>query len=365
MKPCALALPLLCLALAAPAAAGSARGLVAEGNAACAAGKFDQALAAYERASVDLPESPHLAFNKGTALYGQHHYAKAAEAFEAAALKTRDLGLEARCQFNLGNCAFHQAQRQADSDLKKALAAFQKAIRHYHDALDLDPDLTDAAHNIEITRLLIKDLLDKIKKQQEKQKEQQKKRKELLDKLKKLIERQHKANDQRKTLADEKAAKGHADDLKTRTQKLGEDQKTLRDDTKALSDQFAKAGPPPQPNQPQPPTAKARQHLDRAATEQAVAAERLARHQLDPARPPQAKALDELNKALASLAGPPQPQGGQDQQQQQQQQPQPQQQQAAKPRDEKARDILDEEKENRERRRPAAPGGYRPVDKDW
>ena len=93
--------------------------------------------------------------------------------FETAALKSKDLQLEARCCYNLGNTLFRQAQRQMDSDLKKALTAYQDAVKHYRDALKRDSDLRDAAHNIEITRLIIKDILDKIKKKEEEQKKQQ------------------------------------------------------------------------------------------------------------------------------------------------------------------------------------------------
>jgi Ca-activated chloride channel family protein len=342
---------------------------VAEGNRAYRDGKYAEAAAAYEKASVDLPEAAEIYFNKGTAYYGQEDYAKAVEALEAAALKTRDLALEARCNFNLGNCAFRQAERQKDSDLQKAVDGYRRSIRHYQEALKLDPELADAAHNIEVVRLLLKDLLDKLNKQQQQQKQQQEKLKEIAEKLKQLIERQQKANERRETLGKEEAEKGESDALKQNTQGLADDQSDIRDDTKALSEEMAKAVPPAplqqpqQPAQPPSPIAQARPHVDAAAAEQALAAERLRKHQLEEAKPPQDKALEELLKALAKLAG--QPQGGQGQQKQDPQ-PQPKdQQQAAKPRDEKARDILKEEKDNRDRRRQRARSGHRPVDKDW
>jgi hypothetical protein len=376
------------------AGAESTRDQVAEGNAAYRNGQFAQALAAYERATVDLPESPELYFNKGAVWYRQEEYGKAAEAFEAAALKTRDLRFEARCKYNLGNCAFREAERRKDGDLAKAIEGYQKSVRHYQEALKLDATLADAAHNIEVARLLMKDLIDKLKQQQESQKEQREKQQEQLDKLKKLIERQQEVNAQNQKLADEKGQKGASENLKDRIQQLGGTQDAVRDDTKKLSDELAQ--PPPSPAQspptsspptpsppapahpppapvPSPQAAQAKTHLDRAVTEQSVAGERLRRQHLEEARPPQEKALDELEKALASLAGPPQPQPGQDtesqepprdqknqaSQQQQQQQP------AARPPDEQAHDILKEEKENHDRQRRSQRGGYRPVDKDW
>jgi len=374
------------------AGAESARDRVAEGHAAYRDGRYAQALDAYERASVDLPESPELYFNKGDVWYRQEEYGKAVEAFEAAALKTRDLRFEARCKYNLGNCAFREAERRKDGALAKALEGYQKSVRHYQEALKLDPALADAAHNIEVARLLMKDLIDKLKRQQESQKEQQQKQQEQLDKLKKLIERQREVNAQTQKLAGEKGQNVASEDLKDRIQTLGGTQDAVRDDTKKLSDELAQpppAPPPPSPAQPspaQPPSppasapgpspqaTQAKEHLDRAVTEQAVAGERLRRQRIEEARPPEEKALEELQKALASLAGPPQPQPGQDGNSQEQprdqknppqQQPQQQQPEASKPPDEQARDILKEEKENRDRQKRSQRGGYRPVDKDW
>ena len=40
--------------------------------------------------------------------------AKAVEAFQDAAVKSRDTALEARSRFSLGNCAFREAERQRD-----------------------------------------------------------------------------------------------------------------------------------------------------------------------------------------------------------------------------------------------------------
>jgi len=84
------------------------------------------------------------------------------------------------------------------------------------------------------------------------------------------------------------------------------------------------------------------------------------------------KALEQMEKALEALTKGNQDQqgggGGQQEQQEQQEQPRPQDQPRQKEqmkRDEEAKDILDEEKENRRKRAKAAREGYRSVDKDW
>ena len=65
--------------------ATSARTLVEQGNRAYTAGEYANALAAYEEAEVDLPESPRINFNRGLIFYRQEDYGKAKEAFKKAA----------------------------------------------------------------------------------------------------------------------------------------------------------------------------------------------------------------------------------------------------------------------------------------
>ena len=362
--------------------AASARSLVAQGNTAYAKGQYQEAMEAYEKASVDEPESAPILFDKGTVHYQLGDYAKAREAFEQAALKTKSLPLEARCQFNLGDCAFREAQRQTDSDLQKAIAGFQSSVRYYQEALKFDPELRDAAHNIEVARLTLRTLLDKLKKEQEKNKEQQQAQKEIVERLQELIARQKKAIDENKALADQKPKD---DELQKKAGSQADDQKKLADDTRGLSKKMAEATPqsqpgqPPQHQQPPSPIEKARGRVDRSVPSQAIAEEHLRKAKLDPARGNQEASNEELNKALAELAQP-QPQNpdqGQNNKkderkdEKQGEKPQPKQEPKEppkaqpKPQDEAARDILEEEKEHQRNRKTEAPAGYRDVDRNW
>ncbi|MFC1493770.1 tetratricopeptide repeat protein [Thermodesulfobacteriota bacterium] len=147
--------------------ADSAAALVDSGNKSWIAGDYEDALKKYNEATVDDPESPYIYFNKGTALYKKGNYNDAVYAFEKAALKSKDPHMESKSRFNLGNCAFREAERQMDSDLKKSLEYCEKSIKHFHDALKLDPGLNEAAENIEVVRLVMKNILDEIKKQEQ------------------------------------------------------------------------------------------------------------------------------------------------------------------------------------------------------
>jgi len=199
-------------------------------------------------------------------------YAKAREAFDAAALKTKDLPLEARCNYNVGNCAFRQAERQKDSDLKKAVEQYQEAVRFYQNALKLDPTLTDAAHNIEVTRLLLKDLLDQLKKQQEEQKKKQEQQQKLAEKLKELVERQKKAAKDSQDLAKQKPQ-----DLDPQAEKQADAQRDIKKETEELASKIPEPQQQPQPQQPpQPnPAESIKKHLAQAAAEQTKAEEEL------------------------------------------------------------------------------------------
>ncbi len=129
--------------------------------------------------------------------------------------------------------------------------------------------------------------------------------------------------------------------------------------------------------QPPSPIEKARGHVDRSATEQAIAEEHLRKARLDPGRGNQEASHEELKKALAEHTQPqPQNQGQNDKKddkkdEKQGEKPQPKQEpkeqpkKQAKPQDETARDILDEENEHQRARKTEAPAGYQNVDKDW
>ena len=324
----------LLMLLALPALADGPAALVDRGNRALANGEAQEALDAYDEASVHVPESDRVQFNRGVALFRLEDYAQAREAFDAAALKTRDLPLEAGCKYNLGNCAFREAERQKDSDLRKAIEQYQNCIRYYQDALKLDPELTDAAHNIEVTRLILKDLLDQLKKQQEEQKKQQEEQQKLVEKLKELLERQKKAVEENQALAGQDP---QPRDFGEQASKQADAQRDLKEETQDLS---SKMPQPQQQGQAPTPAEDVKELLDEAAGEQALAEAQLRKPDLDEALPNQERAAEELQEALDKMTGQQQPQQG-DQQQQQDQQPQ-EQQQAQAPRDEKAHDILDE-----------------------
>lgn len=371
-------------------------GLVKAGNAAYQAGKYDEALKAYDEAAVDAPESPQIHFNKGDAYYQKGDYAKAKEAWAKAALTSKDISLEAEAYFNLGNCAYQEAKRQQDSDLQKAIDACTNSIGYYQQTVDLlqnpreatESSLKkDASENLEIVRLVMKSILDEMAKQQEQAQQQQ----QAANDLKKLIEKQEELIDRNQYAADEKQLSGESPQLKDKTDQLAADQEQLRKETSDAAEKLP--APDPQKMDPQKPdpAKEAKKHLNQAQAQQKSAFEKINDGQLDDAKKNQENALEELKNALNSMEKPngqcsqgqekqssenqkaestqadekKQDQKEDGQKTQENSEDKEKQERAAVQQTDTAEDILNEEKENQKKRLPAVPGGYREIDKDW
>ena len=387
------------------ALAASKENLVEKGNALFADGKYDAALNAYDQAAVDDPESPYILFNKGAALYKKEAYDAAREAFQKAALKSKDIDLEANARFNAGLCSFREGERQKDSDLNKTLEAYGASVASFQEALDLDPQFSEAAENIEMVRLMMKSVLDEIKKQEEAAKKQQEQMQQTAEKIKQLIQKQEDLLNQSQALSknkssqttenqateDQTPAKGSE---QNRTIAGAQDQ--LKQETTNLSTELAQQPMPgtgTQANQQNASNHPSRQHLDNSAEEQESAVKQLTDNQTTAAATHQQGSLDALNKALEALAGDSKNQGGGQQNQNQQSQPSDPEKNSDPNADKKESDaaknqeppeqdlekeqaqafevtddaesILEEEKENKKHRNPVSAGGFKEVDKDW
>ena len=361
-------LAFLILAVSVPVLADSAGKLVKRGNDSYDRGDLDGATEYYELASVKIPESPIVEFNIGNIEYMRGDFAAARSRFEEAALKSRDLYLEAQALYNIGNCAFRQGQRQADSDLEKALEFFKESVEYYSAALEKEPGMPDAAHNLEVARLVIKDLLDAIKKQQEQMQEQQEKLREVVDSLLAVMKRQDTALGRSLELED--AEDRGKPPWNGKVDGIHGDQSSIAGSTGEVGGMLTDLFKDQQPEQ----VVQALSHLDSSIVDQETAIDHLKKRSPGDAAVGQQSSLEQMKKALEKLTeGEGQNKDQQEQQQQQQQQQQEdqepqqeqqQQQDQQQSRSETAKDILDEEKKNREKRKQAA-SGYRKVDKDW
>ncbi len=141
--------------------------LVREGNKLLEQGKYAEALAAYEKAAEELPDSPEVAYNRGVAFYQLGRLDQAEPAFQDA-LQPGDPELEAMAKYNLGRCT-HAAALDQGENLEAAINDLSRAIRFYQDALQLTPDDPDALKNKELAERLRTYWQKRVEQQEEEQ----------------------------------------------------------------------------------------------------------------------------------------------------------------------------------------------------
>ena len=163
----------LVLLLARPLRADSARDLLRQGNRLYASEKFNDAITQYDQALVEKPQAFEPKFNKANSYYRLDDLAKASDLFKEVAADSKDMELVTKAKYNLGNSYFQQGLKQRDSDLQKALEDLKTSISYWRQVLDIEPENEKAAKNIEVARLIIKDIIDQINKQKEQQPDQQ------------------------------------------------------------------------------------------------------------------------------------------------------------------------------------------------
>ncbi|HZA13117.1 MAG TPA: tetratricopeptide repeat protein [Myxococcaceae bacterium] len=109
---------------------------VEAGAKAYAEGRYDDALADFEAARKEVPDSAAADFNAGTALYKLGRFSEAREAFQRAAQAASGT-LRQKDYYNLGNALAQLGEEKA-------------AIGAYRKALTLDPSDEQARHNLEV-----------------------------------------------------------------------------------------------------------------------------------------------------------------------------------------------------------------------
>jgi len=168
------ALLILSLMLAAPASAKSASDWVAEGNQAFDVQEFDAAISAYDKALSENPGDARILYNKACALYMNKDYAGARDLFEKSALKANDAVFEAKTHFNMGNAKLKNSTNSRDADLKNTMEGVERSIAHYEKALALNPEMRNAAHNLEMARMTLQKIQEQLQQQKQAAEKQQK-----------------------------------------------------------------------------------------------------------------------------------------------------------------------------------------------
>ncbi|MCK4340111.1 MAG: hypothetical protein KAY37_00115 [Phycisphaerae bacterium] len=173
------------------ALADTPRDLIQQGNEHYATGRYQEALDSYELAvsADETMTSPALLHNQAAANFKLDQIDEAREIWSRVK-SLGDASFEARTSYNLGNCDYAQALNVAaglrtgrdEMDPQQALERLDEASELYRDALRLDPTLTDARANLELTHLLKKQLEQQLQQQQQQQGQQGEQEKQDQDK---------------------------------------------------------------------------------------------------------------------------------------------------------------------------------------
>ncbi|MEZ5363748.1 MAG: tetratricopeptide repeat protein [Bryobacterales bacterium] len=352
------------LALAAVCGAATLRSLVNEGNKQYHDEEYQEALKNYRLASEQSPDSYLAHFNLGAALYRIDEYTQAVTAFQQAAQMARDSGDkqgESLSRYNLGNAFFRSSEADARTNPREAVGALENAVESYQQALEVDPKLADAQHNIAMARRRMKELLDQMRnapaggQSSDEQEQLQKDIEENLERQKELSQQREDLEQQRQNPQNQQSQQ----DQEKQAQDLAQQQKELEQQSREMAKQLDKQQATPQEQ-------KAKEQLEQAAQQQQSASQQLGQNQLDQAKGPQQQARQRLEDALSSLGGDPGKNGPQQPPQQAGSAPPPQdQQQRLQALEQSPQDILNEERSNRRRRRMLMLGQQTKVDKDW
>jgi len=160
---------LLVLVITQAAFADSARVSTSLGNKLYKQGNFNEAINNYDQALLEAPGALEPKFNQANSYYRLDDLGKAMDLYRQVAAESKDMKLVAKAKYNLGDSYFQQGSKQKDSNLQKAIDDMKTAIGSWRGVLDIEPENKKAARNIEVARLIIKDLLDQLNKQQQQQ----------------------------------------------------------------------------------------------------------------------------------------------------------------------------------------------------
>lgn len=132
----------------------------------------------FERALADKPGAPRAAalqFGRGASLFRAGDHDAAIDAF-GKSLTSPDRTLQAESAYNLGNALADKAKHfpRQRNRLKSMIALVEDAIRHYDEALVIDPQ----HENARINRDLLKEYLPKLKEERQRRLEEGRRRRQ-------------------------------------------------------------------------------------------------------------------------------------------------------------------------------------------
>ncbi len=124
-------------------------------------GKFDDAYGQFQGTLQAHPQNPaidRLNFDAGAAAYKLKDYNKALQSFSQALL-SKDVQLQQKTHYNLGNTLYEQGETEHTDE--KKIANWTNAIQHYDETLKIDPQDKMAQENRDFVKKKIEELKNK------------------------------------------------------------------------------------------------------------------------------------------------------------------------------------------------------------
>ena len=213
--------------------AESSAGIVKKANKLYKNKKYDEALKEYDRALSKSPDSAIVNFDIGAAQYKKGDYEKAVSSITKALIVENEK-LEAKANYNIGNCKYKQAVLKENTDLSSAIGLLRGSLDYYKRAIELDEEGEDAKFNHEFVEKKLKELLEKQKKQKEQQQEQKQDKKKEKDEKKSESQKKEEQGDKDK---DKKEDQGKEEGKKNK----GKEEKDKREREEGKGEQKQKA----------------------------------------------------------------------------------------------------------------------------
>ncbi|MEK7485551.1 MAG: tetratricopeptide repeat protein, partial [Planctomycetota bacterium] len=154
--------------------------------------KLEEALAVYNEALIDAPESAIIKFNIGNVYYQQGRYDKAQERYEEALNITQDSVLQARIHYNIGNVYYRQGK------WKESLESYQSCIELCKE-IDKDSAPEEPLPEEKARKnhaLVQKKILEHVAKKKQEDEKNKPDENHPVEKLKKLVQEQTQHNQQ-------------------------------------------------------------------------------------------------------------------------------------------------------------------------
>lgn len=162
-----LAPHLLCLALLAEFIPGSQAATERDAQLHFQEKRYESALKIYRRLAREDPNIPRLAYNAGTAAYRAKDMEEAKKQFVNASLSPKNLELQQKAHYNLGNTLFRIGEEAVNPEQK--IAHWKQSIQSYQHAISLDETDQNAQENLDF----VKHRLKELQQQQQSQEQQQ------------------------------------------------------------------------------------------------------------------------------------------------------------------------------------------------